>query len=159
MSISAWAQACSAQSDRSTESLERSSYISNAFTVRFRNLHSQISSYMTYHLHLPFRNQSIRLSYLYSLSLFILSFRFDNACSTVFSRQSSEFHQIASFAVSFLVSAFWLQLWIRFKLRSRSTPAESELSSSESNVQFSSVKIWRHFGVFVGLVCAGAWAA
>lgn len=41
MSISAWAQACSAQSDRSTESLERSSYISNAFTVRFRNLHSQ----------------------------------------------------------------------------------------------------------------------
>jgi len=34
MSASAWAQACSAQQKRAQESLEQSSYGSNAFTVR-----------------------------------------------------------------------------------------------------------------------------
>ena len=127
MSISAWAQACASQASRSKQSLEQSSYASNAFTVRFP-VH-----------HLPVL-----------LPLF-KHFRLYTAHSKKFSCAASL--QIASFSISFLVSAYWLLLWIRFKRRSRSSPAE--ISRPSDDIPGTPEKIWRHYGLFAALVCAG----
>jgi hypothetical protein len=127
MSISAWAQACASQASRSKQSLEQSSYGSNAFTVRSPTHHLPVL--------LP------HFQY----------FRLHTAPSNIFSCAFPL--QIASFSISFLVSAYWLLLWIRFKHRSRASPAE--ISRPSDDIPGAPEKIWRHYGLFAALVCAG----
>ena len=72
----------------------------------------------------------------------------------VFSHTSC--HQIASFCASFVVSSYWLLLWIRFKLRWRTSLASlRNVSPSSDGDQRPRAQIWRHFGAFAALVCAG----
>lgn len=149
MSVSAWASACAAQAARTTESLEQSSYGSNAFTVR----------------HPAARFLAIIFCRLSFISLIIISdespyasFPFCHSIrlqNTMPKSHSCASYQIASFSVSFLVSAYWLLLWIRYNRLSRPSLVESFHSSSSDQAYRSPEKIWSHFGIFTALVCAG----
>jgi hypothetical protein len=64
----------------------------------------------------------------------------------------TSFNQIASFCVSFLLSAYWLLLWIRFKCRPQFLPAGAP---SPDGSRALPENIWRLFGTFTALWCAG----
>ncbi len=66
--------------------------------------------------------------------------------------------QIACFSLSFIFSAYWLLHWARFQLRllrSTSSPADRMSLPSEHARERSPAKVWRHFGAFTALACAG----
>jgi hypothetical protein len=65
--------------------------------------------------------------------------------------------QIACFSVSFIFSTYWLLLWARFQLRllrSTSPPDRKSLPSEHARKR-PPAKVWRHFGTFTALACAG----
>jgi hypothetical protein len=97
----------------------------------------------------------------YEFELLKFQIFFDNTCF-IFSRflmavfSHTPRRQIASFCASFVVSSYWLLLWVRFKRRwQTSLVSLRNVSPSSDGEQRPRAKIWRHFGAFAALVCAG----
>ena len=73
-----------------------------------------------------------------------------DSCFCFFS--SIIFCRRASFSFSFLFSAYWLLLWMQFKISTRSPRVEPPAPALVSQPH---AQVWRRLGAFVALVCAG----